>query len=87
MAIGGLPEVKQTIIDMRLNASGVHDTARSLHICTNIVLRELKKKAPMLESVHPSLLHTLNPTEVTWDPRTRWRSGDGCEVVVCREQR
>jgi hypothetical protein len=62
-----LPEVKQTIIDMRLNASGVRDTARSLHICTNTVLRELKKKAPMLESVHPSLLHTLSPTEVTWD--------------------
>jgi transposase-like protein len=26
-----LPAVKQTIIDMRLNASGVRDTARSLH--------------------------------------------------------
>jgi InsA C-terminal domain/IS1 transposase len=64
---GGLLEVKQTIIDRRLNASGVRDTARSLHICTNTVLRELKKKAPMLESVHPSLLHTLHPTEVTWD--------------------
>jgi len=41
---GCLPEVKQTIIDMRLNASGVRDTARSLHICPNTVLRELKKK-------------------------------------------
>ena len=30
---GCLPEVKQTIIDMRLNASGVRDTARALHIC------------------------------------------------------
>jgi transposase-like protein len=34
------------IIDMSLNASGVRDTARSLHICPNTVLRELKKKAP-----------------------------------------
>src|SRR6058998_2057517 len=42
---GCLPEVKQTIIDMSLNASGVRDTARSLHICPNTVLRELKKKA------------------------------------------
>ena len=41
---GCLPEVKQTIIDMSLNASGVRDTARSLHICPNTVLRELKKK-------------------------------------------
>jgi hypothetical protein len=32
------------IIDMSLNASGVRDTARSLHICPNTVLRELKKK-------------------------------------------
>ena len=32
---GCLPEVKQTIIDMSLNASGVRDTARSLPICPN----------------------------------------------------
>ena len=48
---GCLPEVKQTIIDMSLNASGVRDTARSLHICPNTVLRELKKKETALESV------------------------------------
>jgi transposase-like protein len=51
---GCLPEVKQAIIDMRLNASGVRDTARSLHICPNTVLRELKKKETTLESVHTS---------------------------------
>src|SRR5262249_2817206 len=39
---GCLPEVKQTIIDMSLNASGVRDTSRSLHIYPNTVLRELK---------------------------------------------
>ncbi len=41
---GCLPEVKHTIIDMRLHASGVRDTARSLPICPNTVLREFKKK-------------------------------------------
>jgi transposase-like protein len=41
---GCLPEVKQLIIDMSLNASGVRDTARSLHISTDTVLSELKKK-------------------------------------------
>jgi transposase-like protein len=40
---GCLPEVKDLIIDMSLNASGVRDTARSLHISTNTVLSELKK--------------------------------------------
>ena len=64
---GCLPEVKQTIIDMSLNASGVRDTARSLHICPNTVLRELRKKERALESVNTALLRTLNPNEVAWD--------------------
>jgi insertion element IS1 protein InsB len=64
---GCLPEVKHMIIDMSLNASGVRDTARSLHICPNTVLRELKKKATALESVNTALLRTLNPVEVAWD--------------------
>jgi transposase-like protein len=56
-----LPDVKQTIIDMSLNASGVRDTAQSLHICPNTVLRELKKNEAVLESVNTALLRTLNP--------------------------
>jgi len=43
---GCLPEVKQTIIDMSFNASGIRDTARVLRISTDIVLSELKKKEP-----------------------------------------
>jgi transposase-like protein len=35
---GCLPAVKQTIIDMRLNASGVRDTARSLHESIPLIL-------------------------------------------------
>jgi insertion element IS1 protein InsB len=62
---GWLPEVKELIIDMSLNASGVRDTARSLHISTDTVLSELKKKEPALESVNTALLLTLNPEEVT----------------------
>src|SRR5262245_17032357 len=64
---GCLPEVKQTIINMSLNASGVRDTARSLHICPNTVLRALKKKAAALESVNTAILRTLNLAEVAWD--------------------
>ena len=48
---GYLPEVKERIIDMSLNASEVRDTARSLHICTDTVRRELKKQEPTLGSV------------------------------------
>jgi insertion element IS1 protein InsB len=63
--LGCLPEVKDLIIAMSLNASGVRDTARSLHISTNTVLRELKKKESALESVNTALWNTLNPNEVT----------------------
>jgi IS1 family transposase len=45
----------------------VRDTARSLHISTDTVLRELKKKEPVLESVNTALLRTLNVDEVTVD--------------------
>jgi transposase-like protein len=41
---GRLPAIKQQIIDMSLNASGVRDTARVLQISPRTVLNELKKK-------------------------------------------
>ena len=41
---GYVPEVKRMIIDMSLNASGIRDTARVLHISTDTVLSELKRK-------------------------------------------
>src|SRR4030095_8467646 len=64
---GCLPEVKQQIIDMSLNASGVRDTARSLHISPTTVLSTLKKKEAGLESVNSALLHTLAPERVAID--------------------
>jgi insertion element IS1 protein InsB len=62
---GCVPEVKQQIIDMSLNASGVRDTARVLRISTDTVLSELKKKEVFLESVNSALLRTIDPEEVT----------------------
>ena len=41
---GRVPEVKQQIIDMALNGSGIRDTARVLGISKDTVLSELKKK-------------------------------------------
>jgi transposase-like protein len=41
---GQSPEVKQQIVDMAMNASGIRDTARVLHISPNTVMAELKKR-------------------------------------------
>jgi transposase len=59
-----LPEVKQQIIDMSLNASGVRDTARVLRISTDTVLNELKKKEAVLESVNTALLRIIKPDDI-----------------------
>ena len=40
---GQSPEVKQQIVDMAMNASGIRDTARVLHISPTTVMKELKK--------------------------------------------
>ncbi len=42
---GDIPGVKDKIIDMALNGSGIRDTARVLKISINTVLSELKKRA------------------------------------------
>ena len=62
--LGRLPEVKHQIIDMSLNASGVRDTARVLRISTDTVLRELRKKEAVLESVNTAFLRTHNPDDM-----------------------
>ena len=42
---GQSPEVKRQSIDMALNASGIRDTARVLHVSPNTVMKELKKRS------------------------------------------
>jgi len=41
---GHLPEVKEQIIEMTLNGSGIRDIARVLEISPTTVINELKKK-------------------------------------------
>jgi transposase-like protein len=41
---GQSPDVKQQIVDMALNASGIRDTARVLHVSPTTVIKELKKR-------------------------------------------
>jgi transposase-like protein len=41
---GQFLEVKQQIVDMAMNASGIRDAARVLHISPTTVINELKKR-------------------------------------------
>ena len=41
---GQSPDIKQQIVDMAMNASGIRDTARVLHVSPTTVLKELKKR-------------------------------------------
>ena len=43
---GRCPAVKDQIVEMALNGSGIRDTARVLNISTTTVITELKKKKP-----------------------------------------
>src|SRR5262245_65775841 len=43
---GRSPQVKQQVIELSLNGSGVRDTARVLGISPTTVIQELKKKGP-----------------------------------------
>jgi insertion element IS1 protein InsB len=60
-------QLKHMIIDRSLNASGVRNTARSLPICPNTVLRTLKKQEAVLASANTAVLRMLTPAEVAWD--------------------
>jgi len=42
---GQSPAVKQQIVDMALNASGIRDTVRVLHVSPTTVIKELKKRS------------------------------------------
>lgn len=44
---GYLPEVKQQIVEMALNGSGIRDTARVLNISPTTVIESLKKTSSL----------------------------------------
>jgi transposase-like protein len=41
---GQSPAIKEQIVDMAMNASGMRDTARVLHVSPTTVMKELKKR-------------------------------------------
>jgi insertion element IS1 protein InsB len=62
---GRLPEIKQQIIEMSLNGSGIRDTARVLNVSPTTVINELKKKESSLKHRHERLLTSLRGEDVT----------------------
>jgi insertion element IS1 protein InsB len=61
---GRRPAVKQQIIDMTLNGSGVRDIVRVLRVSSATVIDGLKKKEPAVKQVNARLLPTLDPLHV-----------------------
>ena len=61
---GRLPAVRQQIVDMTLNGSGVRDIVRVLRVSSATVIDVLKKKEPAIKQVNERLLHTLDPEHV-----------------------
>ena len=56
---GRLPAVKQQIVDMTLNGSGVRDIVRVLRVSSATVIDVLKKKEPAVKQVNEGLLQRL----------------------------
>jgi len=61
---GRLPAVKQHIVAMTLNGSGVRDIVRALRVSAATVINVRKNKAPAVKQVHARLLRTLDPPPV-----------------------
>ena len=61
---GQYQHVKNQMVDMALNGSGIRDTARVLHVSTRTVLKELKSKEPVLHQVNHAVLESLQPEHV-----------------------
>ena len=56
------PDVKRQIEDMAMNASGIRDTARVLHVSPTTVIKELKKKGTFQIPVDSLLTQTQQYT-------------------------
>ena len=66
---------KQQIIDMAMNASGIRDTARVLHVSPTTVIKELKKKSRRCSRCIMRCWRSCIPSTSRWKSgaRMRWR--------------
>jgi IS1 family transposase len=56
--------VKERILDMTLNGSGIRDISRVLEISPTTVIEELKSKSSQISQVNQRALNQLNPEDV-----------------------
>src|SRR2546425_7525982 len=61
---GRLPAVKQPIVDITLNGSGVRDIVRVLGVSSATVIDVLQKKEPAITQVNERLLKSLDPAQL-----------------------
>ena len=77
---GQSPAVKEQIVEMALHASGIRDTARVLHVSTNTVMAE-RKKRPLISTreTMPSYRScTLSTSRWRCAAPRHWMTGVGC---------
>jgi transposase-like protein len=68
---GHLPEIKEQIIDMALNGSGIRDTARVLKISPTTVINELKKRVSA-QQCQPATLGPVKPRRSRGGDSAHW---------------
>ena len=77
---GRLPAVKQRIVDMALNGSGIRDTARVLGVSPTTVIETIKKKnrsssKPMKDCSRRLILRRLRSSSTRWRKPRSMRCG------------
>ena len=82
---GCLPTVKQQIVEMTLNGSGIRDIARVLHVGSNTVLRELKKSRRVVPGQHQRGGRVLSGRD-QGRSATRGSRGGGGNGEFCQKQ-
>ena len=71
---GQSPAIKQQIVDMAMNASGIRDTARVLRVSPTTVLKELKKRnlssskciRPCCSTCTPNMSRSRSVAPTSW---------------------
>jgi hypothetical protein len=77
--MGRAPDIAPKIVDMAMNASGIRDTARVLHISPTTVIDQLKRQESGLSLVNTAYLESLNP-EQTEVALTKVEEAEGDEM-------
>jgi IS1 family transposase/transposase-like protein len=62
--LGRLKEIKEQIVEMSLNGSGIRDIARVLKISPSTVIEELKKKETQLKYVNERVLNQIEAAKI-----------------------